>query len=68
MTDYVQMGEYYHSEEYGMVRTVCRAKNYDGPSYPNHSYIIYVNILDGGYAGDPISMPEVTFQSVFKHV
>ena len=57
----IDMGCYYNANPYGLVRTVCRA--YDFQS--GDPMIAYVNISKGGVAGDVFLMPENEFKNIF---
>lgn len=61
MKSYVEMGGYYNSNPYGLVRTVCRAFDYES----GEAVIAYVNIKEGGVASDIFFMPEVQFINIF---
>lgn len=58
----VGMGEYYNKSPYGLVRTICRAANYEDT---NDTFIVYVTVDDGGEASDPLLMPEQAFKNIF---
>ena len=59
--NYVAMGSYYQANPYGMVRTICRATDFNS----GEAIIIYVNILNGGFASETFAMPEVEFKNIF---
>ena len=61
MKNYVEMGSYYNSNPYGLVRTVCRAFEHE----TGEAVIAYVNIEEGGTASDIFFMPEVQFKNIF---
>ena len=59
--NYVAMGSYYHANPYGLVRTVCKAFDYQS----GEAMIAYVNVNEGGQASDVFLMPEDTFKNIF---
>ncbi len=59
--NYVAMGAYYHTNPYGLVRTVCKAYDYQS----GEAMIAYVNVDNGGVASDVFLMPENVFINVF---
>ena len=59
--NYVEMGRYYRSNPYGLVKTVCRGYNYES----GEVFIAYVNVNKGGCASDIFLMPENEFQNIF---
>lgn len=61
MTSFVAMGEYYRSEPYGLVKTVCRAID----SESGNAMICYCNIEKGGYSSEVFCMPENEFVNIF---
>lgn len=58
--NYVAMGEYYR-DSHGLIRTVCRATD----CKTGEVMIVYVNINDNGFAGDPMLMSEAEFKDAF---
>ena len=58
---FVEMGEYYLAELYGLVRTVCRAYHYES----GEAMIAYVKIKSGGYSSEIFFMPETEFKNIF---
>lgn len=59
--NFVAMGEYYSANPYGLVRTVCRAFDYQS----GDAMIAYVNVNKGGVASDVFLMPENEFINIF---
>ena len=57
----VDMGAYYNAAPYGLVRTVCKAFDYQS----GEAMIAYVNIASGGYASEIFLMPETVFKNIF---
>ena len=57
----VNMNSYYRAEPYGLVRTVCRATDNES----GKAMIVYVNVGQGGFASDPLVMPESQFKNIF---
>ena len=59
--NYVAMGSYYHANPYGLVRTICKAFDYQS----GDAMIAYVNVNEGGQASDVFLMLEDTFKNIF---
>ncbi len=59
----IEMGTYYNAAPYGLVRTVCKAFDYQS----GEAMIAYVNIEKGGYASDIFLMPETIFKNTFMN-
>ena len=59
--NYVAMGSYYNANPYGLVRTVCKAFDYQS----GEAMIAYVNVTEGGQASDIFLMPENEFKNIF---
>jgi hypothetical protein len=59
---YVAMGEYYHSDNNALVKTVCKA--YDVKT--NESMIVFAYVKEGGFASDMFVMPEKEFVETYK--
>ena len=59
--NYVAMGSYYNANPYGLVRTVCKAFDYQS----GEAMIAYVNVNEGGQASDIFLMPEDIFKNIF---
>ena len=57
----IDMGSYYNAAPYGLVRTVCKAYDYQS----GDAMIAYVNVSSGGIAGDVFLMPENEFKNIF---
>lgn len=58
---YVGMGCFYHTNPYGLVKTICRGLD----SQSGDAMIAYVQVQKGGYAGDIFFMPEEEFKNTF---
>ena len=58
---FIGMGDYYHANPYGLVRTVCKAYDFES----GEAMIAYVNVNEGGYVSDVFLMPEIQFKNIF---
>ena len=58
---FIGMGDYYHANTYGLVRTVCKAYDFES----GEAMIAYVNVNEGGYVSDVFLMPEIQFKNIF---
>lgn len=59
--NFVAMGTFYRANPYGLVRTVCKAYDYQS----GDAMIAYVNVDAGGCASDVYLMPENEFINIF---
>lgn len=60
--NYVAMGEYYHSENNTLVKTICRA--YEATT--NEPMIAYAYVKEGGYVSDVYVMAEKDFTEKYS--
>ncbi len=58
---YVAMGTYYRADQYGLVRTVCRATDVK----TGEVITAYVEVGEGGCVGEVMLMPELEFEQIF---
>lgn len=61
MKKFVEMGDYYRANPYGLVKTVLRGFDH----LSGEAMIAYVNVQDGGMASDVFFMPEEEFKNIF---
>jgi hypothetical protein len=61
MNNKIDMGEYYRSNEDGLIRTVCRAFDI----LANEWRIGYVKVNDNACVSDVLLLPEDTFYKTF---
>ena len=57
MKKFVEIGSYYNIQPYGLIKTICRAYDYE----TGEAMIVYANVNDGGYVSDAIVLPECDF-------
>jgi len=58
---FIEMGSYYNKSPFGLIKTICRATNYES----GDSYIVYAQVNKGGNVGEPLLMPEQGFKNIF---
>lgn len=58
---FIAMGEYYRNDEYGLIRTICRAQD----TVTAQRVIVYVKVNNQGFVGDALFMSEVNFEKNF---
>lgn len=61
-TNYVAMGEYYHSENGSLIKTIGRFFDYK----TNDPMIGYVYVKNGSYVSDAYVMPEIEFKEIYS--
>lgn len=55
--NYVEMGTYYHANEYGLVRTICQAIDLNSKQV----MIAFVRVGEGGCVSDVYLLPRTEF-------